>query len=147
MSKLPGIIILACALLLSQSNAIAQKKAEPKEKKKAPTEEVMKGKEKKTDGKAVKKAASKAESGAKKVTPLSSEDPVVGKTQDGRPVHEGARGGFYYVTEGGNKTYVKDFVGAKIVGKTADGLPIYEGPRGGRFYYSNSGEKVYVKKQ
>ena len=74
-------------------------------------------------------------------------DPVVGKTKDGKPVYEGAKGGFYYVTGSGNRAYVKDFVGAKIVGKTADGLPVYEGPRGGRFYYNVKGDKVYLSKK
>ena len=77
---------------------------------------------------------------------IRSPDPSVGKTADGKAVFEGSRGGFYYLTEGGNKSYVKDFVGAKIVGKTADGKNIYEGPRGGHFYYNDAGDKVYVKK-
>jgi len=72
-------------------------------------------------------------------------DPVVGKTRNGKRVYEGARGGFYYLTEGGNRAYVRDFVGAKIVGKTADGLLTYEGARGGRFYYRKNGDKVYIK--
>ncbi len=38
------------------------------------------------------------------------------------------------MNEKGDKTYVKDFVGAKIVGQTEDGKTIYEGPRGGHFY-------------
>ena len=76
-----------------------------------------------------------------------SADPVVGKTAAGKPVYEGSRGGFYYLTDGGNKSYVQDFVGAKIVGKTADGKNIYEGPKGGRFYYNDKGDKVYQKKK
>ncbi len=76
-----------------------------------------------------------------------SADPIVGKTAAGKPVYEGARGGFYYLTDGGNKSYVQDFVGAKIVGKTADGKNIYEGPKGGRFYYNDKGDKVYQKKK
>jgi hypothetical protein len=88
----------------------------------------------------VLKGSSKA-----KTATAKSDDPVVGKTADGKPVYEGSRGGFYYLTDKGGKTYVKDFVGAKIVGKTKDGLNIYEGPKGGKFYYTAKGDKVYVK--
>ena len=123
MSRLLSILVLSFAIALSQSTGFCQKKEKSKIEKKAES--------KKTEG---------------KKTTQKSEDPVVGKTKDGKPVYEGERGGFYYLTGSGNKSYVNDFVGAKIVGKTADGLPIYEGPRGGRFYYSASGEKVYVKK-
>ncbi len=77
----------------------------------------------------------------------TTEDDPVGKTADGKTVYEGSRGGYYYVNDKGDKTYVKDFIGAKIVGKTAGGLNIYEGPHGGRFYYNESGSKVYVKKK
>ena len=123
MSRLLTVLVLSFAIALGQSNSFTQKKEKSKIEKKAES--------KKIEG---KKSTQK------------SEDPVVGKTKDCKPVYEGERGGFYYLTESGNKSYVNDFVGAKIVGKTADGLPIYEGPRGGRFYYSASGEKVYVKK-
>jgi hypothetical protein len=74
-----------------------------------------------------------------------NDDPAVGKTADGKIVFAGSRGGFYYLTEKGTKTYVKDFVGAKIVGKTKDGMNIYEGPKGGKFYYNAKMDKVYVK--
>jgi hypothetical protein len=135
MRKFPGVVLLAIAIVLSQSNALGQKKEAAKTEKHAGIKAT------KTEAK-VKKSDPKD-----KMDPSAkSEDPVVGKTRDGKPVYEGARGGFYYLTESGNKSYVQDFVGAKIVGKSADGLPIYEGPRGGRFYYSTSGEKVYVKK-
>jgi len=133
MTKLLTVLVLSFAIALSQSTAFSQKKEKPKIEKKAES--------KKAEG---KETTSKNK--GKKETTQKSEDPVVGKTKDGKPVYEGERGGFYYLTESGNKSYVNDFVGAKIVGKTADGLPIYEGPRGGRFYYSASGEKVYVKK-
>lgn len=123
MSRLLIVLVLSLAIVFGQSNSFTQKKEKSKIEKKAES--------KKTEG---KKSTQK------------SQDPVVGRTKDGKPVYEGERGGFYYLTESGNKSYVNDFVGAKIVGKTADGLPIYEGPRGGRFYYSASGEKVYVKK-
>ncbi len=72
-------------------------------------------------------------------------DPAVGKTADGKTVYEGSKGGFYYLTDKGAKSYVKDFVGAKIVGKTKDGQNIYEGPKGGKFYYTAKGDKVYMK--
>jgi colicin import membrane protein len=142
MNRAFGVLMLAFALVLSQGNATAQKKESGKAVKKAETKDTKaEAKEKKTESK--QKAPG---SNAKKDAPSKSEDPAVGKTKDGKTVYEGARGGFYYLTEAGNKSYVQDFVGSKIVGKTADGLPIYEGPRGGRFYYSASGEKVYVKK-
>jgi colicin import membrane protein len=76
-----------------------------------------------------------------------SVDPVVGKTATGKAVYEGSRGGFYFLTESGNRSYVQDFIGAKIVGKTTDGKNIYEGPRGGRFYYNDKGDKIYQKKK
>ena len=97
---------------------------------------------------AVQANAQEMKSSAKSKTAMKaakSDDPVVGKTADGKAVYEGSRGGFYYLTDKGAKTYVKDFVGAKIVGKTKDGLNIYEGPKGGKFYYSAKGDKVYVK--
>lgn len=71
---------------------------------------------------------------------------MVGKTADGKVVYEGSRNGHYYLNDKGEKTYVNDFVGAKIVGQTKDGKPIYEGLRGGHFYYTASGNKEYVKK-
>ena len=132
MSRLLTVLVLSFAIVLGQSTAFTQKKEKSKIERKAESKKVE-GKETPSKSKEKKEAAQK------------SEDLVVGKTKDGKPVYEGARGGFYYLTETGNKSYVNDFVGAKIVGKTADGLPIYEGPRGGRFYYSASGEKVYVK--
>jgi hypothetical protein len=77
----------------------------------------------------------------------SEADEAVGKTQDGKTVYEGSKDGHYYVDDKGNKTYVKDFVGAKTVGTTPGGKTIYEGPRGGHFYYNDKGNKVYVKKK
>ncbi len=59
-------------------------------------------------------------------------------------MYAGSRGGHYYLNDSGEKTYVKDFVGAKIVGKTEKGQTIYEGPRGGHYYYNDNGNKVYV---
>jgi hypothetical protein len=75
-----------------------------------------------------------------------SKDEAVGKTADGKTVFEGAKNGHYFLNDKGDKTYVKDFVGAKIVGQTKKGQNIYEGPRGGHFYYTESGNKEYVKK-
>ncbi len=77
-----------------------------------------------------------------------SKDEVAGKTKDGKIVYAGPKGGFYYLTSGGNKSYIKEseLVGAKIVGKTKDGRNIYEGPRGGHYYYNSANEKTYVKK-
>ena len=74
-------------------------------------------------------------------------DEAVGKTADGKTVYAGSRGGHYYLNDKGDRTYVKDFVGAKVVGSTKDGRPIYEGPRGGHYYYSASGNKTYVSKE
>ncbi len=73
-----------------------------------------------------------------------SKDEVAGKTEDGKMVYVGPKGGFYYLTSGGNKSYIKEseLVGAKIVGKTKDGKNIYEGPRGGRYYYNSSNENL-----
>lgn len=78
----------------------------------------------------------------------NSKDEVAGKTKDGKIVYAGPKGGFYYFTSGGNKSYIKEseLVGAKIVGKTKDGRNIYEGPRGGRYYYNSKNEKIYLKK-
>ena len=76
-----------------------------------------------------------------------SKDEAVGKTDDGKTVFAGSKGGHYYLNDKGDKTYVKDFVGAKIVGQTKKGQNIYEGPRGGHYYYTESGNKEYVKKE
>ncbi len=73
-------------------------------------------------------------------------DEIVGKTESGKPVYEGSRGGHYYINSSGKKSYVEDFVGAKIVGKTKDGQNIFEGPHGGHFYYNAGGSKVYVRR-
>lgn len=75
-------------------------------------------------------------------------DDIAGKTKDGRIVYAGPKGGFYYLTSGGNKSYIKEseLIGAKVVGKTKDGKNIYEGPRGGHYYYNSNNEKTYVKK-
>lgn len=75
-------------------------------------------------------------------------DEIAGKTEDGKIVYAGPKGGFYYLTSGGNKSYIKEseLVGAKIIGKTKDGKNIYGGPRGGRYYYNSNNEKTYVKK-
>jgi hypothetical protein len=113
MTKRLSILVLAFAFALTQGNVSAQKNQAAR----PGNAEMNKGKA--TDSKEKKEAAAK------------SDDPVVGKTKDGSPVYEGARGGFYFIGGGGSKSYVKDFVGAKIVGKTADGIPIYQGPRGG----------------
>lgn len=77
---------------------------------------------------------------------LKENDDAVGKTTDGKTVYAGSRGGHYYLTDKGDKSYVKDFVGAHVVGATKDGRPIYEGPRGGHYYYAASGIKTYVPK-
>ena len=73
-------------------------------------------------------------------------DRAVGKTAEGKTVYEGARLGHYWVSEKGEKVYVKEFIGAKIVGKTKDGKNIYLGLRGGKFFYDDKGDKVYLKK-
>jgi hypothetical protein len=96
--------------------------------------------------KAAEKPAKAAAAKVEKKSDAKDADPVVGKTADGKPVYEGSRGGFYFKNDKGDKSYVKEFVGAKIVGKTDDGSNIYEGPKGGRFYYKADGTKVYVKK-
>lgn len=99
---------------------------------------------------AQKKEAAKAKTTEAKPKPAAKDvklsDPAVGKTADGKTVYEGAKGGHYFLTDKGEKSYVKDFVGAKIVGKTADGKNIFEGPKGGKFYYNAKGDKVYQKK-
>lgn len=94
----------------------------------------------------VKKEKTKRESG--KQTTNEFGDDVAGKTKDGKIVYAGPKGGFYYLTSGGNKSYIKEneLIGAKVVGKTKDGKNIYEGPRGGYYYYNSNNEKTYVKK-
>ncbi len=119
MKKLLPLLILIAALLAVQSGAQAQKKDS--------------------------KSKTTSTKGGDEKTVSKSKDPEVGKTADGKTVFEGSRGGYYYLSEKGDKVYVKDFVGVKIVGKTKDGLNIYEGPKGGKFYYSAKGDKVYVK--
>ena len=119
MKKLLPLLVLIAALLAVQSGATAQKKA-------------AKGKTAAT--------AAKDDKGTAK-----SADPAVGKTTDGKTVYEGSKGGHYYLSDKGDKVYVKDFVGARIVGKTKDGQNIFEGPKGGNFYYNAKGDKVYVK--
>jgi surfactin synthase thioesterase subunit len=119
MKKLLPLLVLIAAFLAVQSGAQAQKK----------------------DAK-VKTTATKG-GDDKKVS--KGDDLAVGKTTDGKTVFEGSKGGHYYLNDKGDKTYVKDFVGAKIVGKTKDGQNIFAGPKGGKFYYSAKGDKVYVK--
>jgi len=116
MKKLLPLLVLIAALLAVQSGATAQKKA-------------AKG----------KTATTAAKDDRKNV------DPAVGTTADGKTVYEGSKGGHYYLSDKGDKVYVKDFVGAKIVGKTKDGQNIFEGPKGGKFYYNAKGDKIYVK--
>lgn len=76
-------------------------------------------------------------------------DDIAGKTKDGKIVYAGPKGGFYYLTSGGNKSYIKEseLIGAKVIGKTKDGRNIYEGPRGGHYYYNAKNEKTYVEKK
>jgi len=119
MKRLLPLLVLIAAFLAVQSGATAQKKA-------------AKGK--------TTTAATKDDKGGSK-----SADPAVGKTTDGKTVYEGSKGGHYYLSDKGDKVYVKDFVGAKIVGKTKDGQNIFEGPKGGKFYYNAKGDKIYVK--
>jgi colicin import membrane protein len=94
----------------------------------------------------VKKAAKKEAKAEKVKDAVKANDEAVGKTNDGKVVFAGSKGGHYYLNDKGDKTYVKDFVGAKIIGQTKDGKSIYEGPRGGHYYYNDKGDKVYVKK-
>ena len=89
------------------------------------------------------KAAEKTES-ATAAAKADSKDEAVGKTDDGKTVYAGSRNGHYYVNDKGDKTYVKDFVGAKVIGKTKSGQDIYEGPKGGHYYYNSNGNKTYV---
>ena len=119
MKRLIPLIIIIAALLAVQTSVRAQ--------------------EMETKTKTTAKKGGDDKKGAK------NEDPAVGKTADGKTVFAGSRGGFYYLNDKGNKSYVKDFVGAKIVGKTKDGMNIYEGPKGGKFYYNAKMDKVYVK--
>jgi len=120
MKKLLPVLILIAAFLAVQSGASAQKKD--------------------TKAKTTATTMAKADKGGSK-----NADPAVGKTADGKTVYEGSKGGHYYLSDKGDKVYVKDFVGAKIVGKTKDGQNIYEGPKGGKFYYNDKGDKIYVK--
>ena len=92
------------------------------------------------------KAKEKATSAKMKGAVEEDKEEAVGKTADGKVVYEGSKNGHYYMNDKGEKTYVKDFVGAKIVGQTESGKTIYEGPRGGHFYYNDNGNKTYVKK-
>lgn len=95
---------------------------------------------------ATKKVTAKEDSN--KIIKNAFGDEAAAKTKDGRIVYAGPKGGFYYLTSGGNKIYIKetDLVGAKIIGKSADGKTIFEGPRGGRYYYNSNSEKTYIKK-
>jgi colicin import membrane protein len=121
MKKFIAVLMLLAVFLAAQTTTFAQKKDA--------------GKAKATEMKSKSTSKEKA-----------SDDPAVGKTADGKTVYEGAKGGHYFLTDKGEKSYVKEFVGAKIVGKTPDGKNIFEGPKGGRFYYNDKGDKVYPKK-
>ena len=139
-----------------KAKAISERSAKgaeaKKEKAKTMTEKAPKGTEAKTEkvnAEPITKEPSlpleKKSAGEK---PAAADgDEVVGKTEEGKQVYEGSRGGHYYLNEKGDKVYVNEFVGAKIVGKTPGGKTIFEGPRGGHFYYNDKGDKVYVKKQ
>jgi colicin import membrane protein len=132
MKQLFVSLLLVFAILAGSATALAQ--ADAAGKKSKSTEKTAKA----TTAKEATKSTAKA-------ADAQNPDPVVGKTTDGKAVYEGSRGGFYYMTDKGDKAYVKDFVGAKIVGKTDDGKNIYEGPKGGKFYYKDDGTKIYVK--
>jgi Flp pilus assembly protein TadD len=138
MKKLVVIMMLAAMVLTGETSVFTQTKSSTSQK----------ATEKKITAPAKKKTLTKKKSSTAKSGNLVSKenDPAVGKTQSGKIVFEGDRGGHYYLTETGNRVYVQDFAGAKIIGKTPDGLNIYEGPRGGHFYYNKNGDKVYVKR-
>ena len=97
-------------------------------------------------------------------------DKQVGKDKEGRMIFEGPKGGKYYVSASGAKTYVTDgkpevkpqvkpevksAIKAEVkpemknddkqVGKDKEGRMIFEGPRGGKYYINASGAKTYIK--
>lgn len=89
---------------------------------------------------------------------IKNGDKQIGKDKEGRMIYEGAKGGKYYLTASGAKSYVTDSKpdtkkdtksdaknNDKQIGKDKEGRMIYEGPRGGKYYLTPSGAKSYVK--
>ena len=85
-------------------------------------------------------------------------DKQIGKDKEGRMIFEGAKGGKYYLTASGAKSYVNDGKADikketksdvknndKQVGKDKEGRMIFEGSRGGKYYLTASGAKSYIK--
>eukprot|EP01083_Nonionella_stella_P105967 305151_1 len=71
-----------------------------------------------------------------------------------RKYHQGAKGGVYYETSGGNKVYLKDEETKAVIlqklRKTPDvieqkGRKYYQGAKGGIYYKNAAGNKVYLK--
>ena len=91
-----------------------------------------------------------------------NDDKQLGKDKEGRMIFEGPKGGKYYVSASGAKTYVTDGKPEvkpemksavksemknddKQLGKDKEGRMIFEGPKGGKYYINASGAKSYIK--
>ena len=87
-----------------------------------------------------------------------NDDKQIGKDKEGRMIFEGPKGGKYYVTASGAKSYISDEKkdnrndaksdkknDDKQIGKDKEGRMIYEGPKGGKYYLTPSGAKSYIK--
>ncbi len=80
---------------------------------------------------------------AANATPQTS-DKAIGLDSQGHQLYQGDRGGRYYFSDSGNKTYI-DTADDKLVGKDKNGRFIYQGERGGMYYYNDRGEKTYLQ--
>jgi colicin import membrane protein len=144
MTRLLGAWVLILGLLLPVTDGMAQTAEKEKAKAEKSTTKAKTAPE--TEKAKAEKSTTKAKTVPETEKAVEKGDEIVGKTADGKPVYAGSRGGHYYLTASGNKTYVDEFVGARIVGKTKDGSKIYEGPKGGWYYYNSNGNKTYVPK-
>jgi len=123
MRRFVGIVFLGMALLFAQTAVNAQVKA-MKDSTKAMTKKMKEAKKEakekvKTEAKMATEAKTKVSKEAKEKmskggeavketasTMKASTDEAVGKTEDGKTVFAGSRGGHYYYNSKGNKTYV-----------------------------------------
>lgn len=91
----------------------AEKKAEFKRKK----EDAKARAKARKEARAKTKNVDKESTSAQRTKPMprrtttvhttNSSDKIVGKTEEGRDIYQGPRGGHYYLTDSGNKEYVK----------------------------------------
>lgn len=100
---------------IAEKKAAARKKAQERRmaEERAEERKAQARKDAKTRAKQVEKEPARGQrkpaKGPYRTTTVHSNynDKVVGRTEEGRDIYEGPRGGHYYLTESGNKEYVK----------------------------------------